>query len=234
MEIKRIIETLGEISKVEKLQTLNNNILENTLVLEEIEPFPGYHGANLPSGYNPVAVYLVSRKKNPTVRIMRMTQEIRKFFKHDFDASPAEICINNDVFNCIRLRNLEGYEIIPELQKCYMDEGLKFMKKKKISGDGIIELKKHFELEMLEEGIYKDLDDPLMYYFRVPRHMNWHLFLEITTSIRHNIDNLNFDAAVGAIYLKEIIEVVRIFARDMGLKDLKIIRQKYHEELRKY
>ena len=63
MATTRIIETMGSISKVEKLETLDNNILENTLVLEEIEPFPAYHGANLPSGYNPTAVYLVIKKK---------------------------------------------------------------------------------------------------------------------------------------------------------------------------
>jgi len=234
MATTRIIETMGSISKVEKLETLDNNILENTLVLEEIEPFPGYHGANLPTGYNPCAVYLVNKKKHPTVKIQRMTQEIRKYFKHDFDATAAEICINNVVFNCIRLRNLPNYSIIPELQKNYMHEGLKFRKNKKISGEAVVEIKKHFELEKLDEGIYKDLVDPLMYYIGIPRHLNWHLFLEITTAIRHNIDNLNFDAAIGAIYLKDIIEVIRIFAKDMSREDLKVIQEKYLAEIRKY
>lgn len=232
--MNKIIETIGSISKVEKLETLNNNILENTLVLEEIEPFPGYHGANLPTGYNPTAVYLVLSKKVSTVRIMRITQNIRKYLKPGFDSTVARICINNDVFNCIRLRNLDSYAIIPELQKNYLHEGLKFLKKREIHGDGIIEVKKHFELEKLEDGIYKDLEDPLMYYLQIPDHLNWSVFLEITTSIRHNLDDLSFDAALGAIYMKEITEVVRIFARDMGVPDLQKIRQRYIEELSKY
>ena len=234
MTTTRIIETMGTISKVEKLKTLDTNILENTLVLEEIEPFPGYHGANLPTGYNPRAVYLVNKKKFSTVKIHRMTQEIRKTVKFDLDGTAAEICINNNVFNCIRLRNLPSYSVIPELQKNYMHEGMKFRKKNNISGEAIIELKKHFELERMDDGIYKDLLDPFMFYLEVPRHLNWHLFLEITTSIKHNIDNLNFDAAVGAIYLKDIIEVIRIFAKDMSLEDLRIIRKKYVDEIRKY
>ena len=78
--MQRIIETMGSIAKVEKLETLSVNILENTLVLKEIEPFPGYHGANLPSGYNPTAVYLVLKKKVSSVRIKRITQGIHKFF----------------------------------------------------------------------------------------------------------------------------------------------------------
>ncbi len=230
----RIIETMGSIAKVEKLETLNNNILENTLVLEEIEPFHGYHGANLPSGYNPTAVYLILRKKTSTVRIMRITQNIHKYFKPGFDGTTAQLSINNDVLHCIRLRNFESSAIIPELQKNYMHEGLKFMKKRKINGDGVIEVKKNFELEKMEDGIYKDLEDPLMYYLQIPAHLNWSVFLEITTSIKHNLDDLSFDGALGAIYMKEIIDVVRIFARDMGMSDLQKIRQRYLEELRKY
>ncbi|MFC2080620.1 hypothetical protein ACFLR8_00235 [Bacteroidota bacterium] len=232
--MNRIVETMGSIAKVEKLETLNSNILENTLVLEEIEPFPGYHGANLPTGYNPTAVYLVLKKKVSTVKIMRITQNIHKYFKPGFDATAAQVCINNDVFNCIRLRNLESHAIIPELQKNFMHEGLKFMKKKKISGEGVIEVKKHFELEKIDEGIYKDLEDPLMYYLQIPNHLNWSVFLEITTSIRQNLDNLSFDGALGAIYMQEITEVVRIFVKDVEVSDLQQIRQRYLEELRKY
>jgi hypothetical protein len=232
--MNRIIETMGTIAKVEKLETLDNTILENTLVLEEIEPFPGYHGANLPSGYNPTAIYFVLKKKTSTIRIMRITQQIHKYFKPGFDGTAAEICINNDVLQCIRIRNLDSYSIIPELQKHYMHEGLKFMKNRNIQGDGVIEIKKHFELEKLEEGVYKDLEDPLMYYLEIPTHLNWSLFLEITTSIKHNLDDLSFDGALGAIYMKKITEVVRIFARDVGMEDLQKIRQRYIEELRKY
>lgn len=232
--MNRIIETMGTIAKVEKLETLNNNILENTLVLEEIEPFPGYHGANLPSGYNPRAVYLVLRKKISTVRIMRLTQQIHKYFKTSFDGTAAQISIHNDVLHCIRIRNLDNYSIIPDIQTCYMHEGLRFMKKRKIHGDGVIDIKKHFELEKLGEGIFKDLEDPFMYYLQIPTYLNWSAFLEVTTAIRHNLDNLSFDAALGAIYLKEIAEVVRIFARDMELEDLQKIRERYIGELRKY
>ncbi|KPL17551.1 MAG: hypothetical protein AMS23_05460 [Bacteroides sp. SM1_62] len=225
---------MGSIAKVEKLETLDSNILENTLVLEEVEPFPGYHGANLPSGYNPTAVYPIIKKKYSSIKIIRITQEIRKYFKHGFDGTAASICINNDVYNAIRLRNFGDLKILPELQRSYMYEGIKFLNKKSVKGDGVIELKKHFELEALGEGIYKDLEDPLMYYLRIPRHLSWQVFFEITTSIRHNLDNLNFDAALGSIYLKDIIDVVRIFAKDMELGDLSKIRQQYLDELRKY
>ena len=225
---------MGSITKVEKLQTLNSNILENTLVLDEIEPFPGYHGSNLPTGYNTATVYMVTKEKLSAVRVLRMTQNIKKYIKKEFDGSFATVSINNNVFNCIRIRHIDGYGIIPAIQKDYMHEGVTFMKKKNITGEGIIEVNKHFELEVCGDGVYKDLEDPLMHYIRIPMHLNWNMFLEITTSIKRNIDDLSFDGALGAIYLKEIIDVVRIFTKEMTIDDLKKIRNLYLEELKKY
>ena len=49
MAENKIIETFGSITKVEQLHTIDSNILDNTFVLETFEPFPGYHGENLPS-----------------------------------------------------------------------------------------------------------------------------------------------------------------------------------------
>ncbi len=234
MRVIRIIETMGSITKVEKLETFESSILENTLVLEEVEPYPGYHGANLPTGYNPTAVYLIISEKLPSINIIRTTQKIKKYFKPDFDGTSARIHINNNELNAIRIRNLEDINLLPELQKTFLYEGINFTRKKSIRGDGLIELTKQFELEALGEDIYKDLVDDLMYYFKIPGQLNWQWFVEITTSIRHNLDNLNFDAALGTLYLKEIIDVVRIFAKDMGIADLSEIRRHYLEELRKY
>lgn len=234
MAENRSIETMGSITKEEKLQTLNSNVLENTLVLDEIEPFPGYHGANLPTGYNTATVYMVMKKKMSAVSILRMTQNIKKYIKEDFDGTSASVWINNNVFNCIRIRHINGFGIIPDLQKAYMHEGVKFMKKKNISGEGIIEIYKHFELEDCGDGIYKDLEDPLMHYVRIPTNLNWQMFFKMTTSIKRNIDNLSFDGALGAIYLREIIDVIRIFTKVMTIEELKQIRNLYLEELKKF
>ena len=225
---------MGSIIKVEELKTLDSNILENTLVLEEIEPFPGYHGANLPTGYNPSTVYIALKKKLSTIKILRLTQQIKKYFRHEFNGTPANICINNETFNCIRIRNIENYHIIPDLQKSYLYEGVKFLKKKNVSGEAIIEITKHFDLQEMGEGIYKDLEDPLMYYIKIPVHFHWQMFYEMTLSIRRNLDDLRFDAALGVLHLKEITDVVRLFSRDMSIDDLRKIRSMYTEELKKY
>jgi hypothetical protein len=65
------METLGLLAKEESLTTVKHNIVPNTLVLESLKPFPGYHGENTPSNTNPEAVYLVTSKKFSTELVYR-------------------------------------------------------------------------------------------------------------------------------------------------------------------
>lgn len=227
------IDTFGHITKVEKLHTLTSSILENTFVLESFEPFPGYHGENLPSGFDPHHIFLVTRDELNYEAVSRLSMRIRKNCEISFGARPAELFIFNKNYYAIRIKDLGSYDKIQELQKWYLDEGVFFMKKKKFNNSGTIKVMKHFNLEQIEEGLYKDLDNPLMFYLGVPAHLAWNHFEKITYSIKNNLDNSNFDAAQGVIYLKDVYDVVRIYEKDMNIDFLKILRKAYHEEIRK-
>jgi len=225
---------MGLISKTENLTTVKHNVFPNTFVLENMEPFPGYHGENLPTDSIPMSVFLITKLKYPAEKILRISQNIKKYFKHEFDATYGELFIYNDCFSCIRIKGLKSYDFISELQCCYLDEGIKFMKKKNISASGIIQVYKHFVLEQIDEGLYKDCEDPLMNYFQIPVQLKWELFEKITYSIKNNIENSNFDAALGFIYFREIIDVVRIYAKEMNPEKLKILRDSYINGIRKF
>ncbi len=227
------IETIGSIAKLETLISVDNNVMPNTLVLESMEPFPGYHGNNLPTGSIPYSIFMITAKKNTFERIQRITHNIKRFLKFSFDASWGKICIHNDNYYCIRLRGLESYEVIPEIQSNYVDEGIKMMKKKKVSSQAIIQLKKSFYLREAEEGIYFDLEEPLMYYLKIPIQLKWNAFKSITGKVKQNIDYSGFDAAPGAIYLRDLIDVVRIYARDWEIDQLRNVREKYLSEIKK-
>jgi hypothetical protein len=122
------IETLGLITKEEVLTTVKHNIVPNTFVLESIQPFPGYHGENLPADVKPEAIYLITSKRLPTELVYRTAGKIQKFINFPFNAIPGDISIYNSKYNCIRIRNLEKYEIIQDLQRWFIDEGISFMK----------------------------------------------------------------------------------------------------------
>lgn len=236
MENKTIIQTIGGIAKEETLFNLTSHIMENTFVLENDVPYPGYHGNNLPTEPVPISVFLMTKKKHSTEHILRLNQNIRKYFDHPFDAVPGIICIYNDTFPCIRLRGLDNYELIGDLQKCFFSEGVKFMKTKKIKAQGVIQLKKLFNIESYETDIYKDLDDHNTFYLDIKRQVSWEKFARLTRNVRNNIDKdkANFDAALGAIYTSpSILDVVRIYGREMDIHKLRLIQHTYQRELEK-
>ncbi len=228
------IETLGLLTKEETLSTVKDNIVPNTFVLESLKPFPGYHGENLPADIKPEAVYLITSKRLPTEMVYRTSIKIQKFMSFPFNAIPGDITIYNDKYNCIRIRNLESYEIIQDLQRWFIDEGISFMKMKNINAPCLINLKKLFTLELITGDIYKDLEDEHMYYLAIPREISWSLFKKITSSVVNNIDNSNFDAARAYIYFEGITDFVRIYTMNPTIKRLEDIRDKYITEIKKY
>lgn len=233
MNGSKIIETLGGVAKEESLVTLDNHIMPNSYVLETLEPFPGYHGSNLPTDSKPISVFLITKVKYSTEKILRITHNIKKYFGHNFDAVPGTICIRNNIIPCIRIRDLDNYEYIGDLQKCFFSEGILFAKKKNMKADALIKLKKHFTIQEIEEGIYKDLDDHSMFYLRINQQLTWQMFLQVTQRIRLNFNLANFDAGLGAIYTKDILDVVRIFSNDISIEKLRLLKEKYNQEIQK-
>ena len=232
MENLKVIETLGGLAKEEGLVTVTDNIMPNSFVLESEEPYPGYHGANLPSfDSKPRSIFLITRKKYSTEKILRIAQNIKKYFAHSFDAVPGSICLEVDTLPCIRIRDLANFQLIEELQKSFFTEGILFAKRKDIKANGIIQLRKHFRIHELDSGIYKDLDEPSTFYLSINHQLKWQLFSRITQNIKNNIDSSNFDAAIGAIYTKDILDVVRIYAINISTEKLKMLREKYLQEI---
>lgn len=235
METKTRIQTIGGVAKEESLFTLTTHVMPNTFVLENDEPYPGYHGKNLPGGTKPISVFLMTRKKYSTEKILRLTQKIRKYFEHPFDAVPGVICINNETIPCIRIRGLDNYDLIEDLQKCFFSEDVKFLKKRNVKAEAVITLKKLFDIEPIDENIFKDNDEPSTFYIRLSRQLSYGQFRQVTFRVKNNIDKdlVNFDAALAAIYTRDVMDVVRIYAKDTDMDKLKIILRTYEEEMEK-
>jgi hypothetical protein len=92
---------------------------------------------------------------------------------------------------------------------------------------------KIFSVEMLDNHIFRDLEDNNTFYLMIPYHFNWKTFKTVTMKIKNNLDNSNFDCASGFIYRKDMLEFVRVYARNPELERLRLIRQKYVEEVAK-
>jgi hypothetical protein len=230
-----IIETLGYILKEENLVSIQNNIIPDTLILEAKNPFPGYHGKYLPEEFKiPEFVYFVTKEKYTSEHVFRVTRNVQKYFDREINVARSELTIHNTVYPSIRIKGCKDFTRVNELISCYKSEGFRFVKSKPIDATGLIKVQKTFSLVEKEKGIYFDKEESKNYYIEVPYYLNFEQFRKITTNIKNNIENSNFDAAQAMIYRKHgVVDLVRIFEINTNLERLKELQYKYENEIHK-
>lgn len=234
MTNKNILETVGTITKKEILSTVEHDT-SKALVLETIKPYPGYHGTTIPDQLNPISLFLVTDKKYTGEAVIRATMSVKREFNTHFDAVPGQITIFNTLTPCIRIKDLPQYEKIFDLITLYRKFGIEFMKDRKVDPfSGLIKIRKYFELEIVEEGLYKDHLIPEMAYFFIPQQLSWNVFESITHNMKVNPEHENFDAALGVFFTPEgVIDSVRIYHKEINMEEIKMLRKKYLQEIRR-
>jgi hypothetical protein len=238
MEEKQVITSLGYILKREKLATLASQKNYGELILEDLDPFPGFYDHYfVPANENekkPRSIFLIVKDldicKEDT--FIRMTMHIKREHSIKFDAAMAIVQLFNKSTPCIRIF-MDDYELLPELISHYRKVGMGFLPKKDIKPfQTLIEVRKYFEVKALSDGIYMDMDQIDTYYLRVPSYLTWDQFESVTIGIRNNMSHKLYDAAQAAIYEKKgIVDLIRIFDRKTDLEKLEVLRQKYISEI---
>jgi len=227
-----MIETVGTIAKEENVKTVEHFILPNSFVLQNIEPFSGYHGSNLPIDDRPDTFFMITTEAHSMEKIVRVADNIMQYTDFKFRASTGSICIGNDSYSFIRIRGLDSYEPIEEVQRYFFDSGIKYQKSKKVDSNALIELKKMFILEQLNENTYKDREDD-MHYLDIGRQLTWGRFKSVTRWVKNNLNDGNFDAAIAVVYANKVLDLVRIYAQNVEVDRLEEIRLKYVEGIQR-
>lgn len=227
-----ILETFGSLIKEEQVKTVEHDIVPNTLVLENLDAFPGYYGAHLPHDKVPDSFFLVMTRKESTEKILRIAQDIRKHSHIEFEGSPASISIFNNTYYSIRLRGLTDFSQLSVIQEYYRDAGISFAKRKSVDDRAVIHIRKVFRLENMTPVIYKG-SEQYMYFLKIDRQLVWSHFKTITKQLRNNIDISAFDAALAVVYTSEVIDLVRIYTRTLTLEEMQRIHEKYIELIAK-
>lgn len=226
--------TIGLITKKETLSSVENPTNSHSLILENLSPFPGYHGLTIPDSLEPDSMFAITKLMHKVEVVIRAIQEVKLKLDFAFDAAPASFSINNEARNSIRFKNLK-YDLIGDVLREFEKKGIFFRKAKKVqSYDAIIKVYKFFILDEISENIFKDIEDKNMYYFSVPALLRWNTFEKITMNCKYNLDDNNFDAALASVFInKGIIDLVRIYDSNSSIEKLNIIRKKYIEALGK-
>ena len=230
---QHIIETIGHIEKKEILKSIGYR----DLVLESEHPFPGYHGTTVPDQDNPRSLFLLSRTKYTDEFIIRSIKAVKQKHSFTFDGTPARVFFKNSMVQSIRIKNLSNYEEVPAILKAFKDEGIAFIPGKNVKPySGLIRVTKYFLMTVINESTLQDNEDASMKYFQVPVKLDWDEFDDMTTHVRNNIDNTNWDAALATIYRKTGIEdYIRIYNdQNSETEVLDKIREKYVQEISKF
>jgi hypothetical protein len=227
-----MIEIIGAVAKEEFLKTVDHYILPNSFVMQNLEPYPGYHGSNLPIDKEPDTFFLITTESHSPEKIFRIAHNIRSFTEISFDACPAKLFVGNDTYHAIRIRDLHSYEPVEEIQRCFLDAKVSFQKKKNIEALTLIELRKIFQLEEVNKNILKDKNGA-MHYLDIHKQLTWRRFKNISKWVKNNLNDSNFDTALAVIYGSQVRDLVRIYLPEPQVDRLEEIRQKFLEGIQR-
>lgn len=231
------LQSIGYLLKKEKLATYDSQVSHPELILESLDPFPGfYEQYYLPTtekDHKPKSLFLVIKDFDVCHEdeFIRICSHIQREHRVDFNAALSSIQLLNQPATSLRV-NMQNYEELESLIQHFKMAGVKFLPAKTVKTyQSLIKIRRFFDLEILEEGILKDTDKPDTYYIKVPDYMPWEKFETTTISIRNNWDYKVYDAAQAAVYDKSgIVELVRIFDLKADIEKLRYLYQKYNKE----
>ena len=230
----RTIQTIGTIIKKEQLASVVHDTRSSALILESLEPFPGYHGTTIPDRLEPDSLFVATKIMYNDERIIRAIQAVKMVYPLRFDAAPGTINFQNNPVNVIRFKFI-SYHAISELIECFRETGIEFMKSKKVAPyTSIIKIRRHFKMNEIQEGIFRDGDNNQTYYIQVPVQLRWATFEKITMQLKYNLENNNFDAAQTSVFTEfGLLDLVRIYDQDASPGKLQFIRNNYLEAISK-
>lgn len=233
IDIKYFI-TRGETIKEEKVKSIVHNILPNTLVLENYEPFPGYYSAHIPVDIKPMSVFVILARKYDNIFLDRILKKIRDEGDHQCDGTTAVIDAGRSRYYAIRIKNLDCFTGLIKIQKKFIENGIELHASRNIDRNVLFSVQKTFLLEKLENSVYKNLREESKYYFPLERYLTWKEFKEITLNVKNNISNNLFDAALCYFYTTEgLTDMVRIFDRKDTHERILEIKEHYAKALKR-
>ncbi len=232
--MKKSHSVIGNVIKEEKISLINHHKLPDTLVINIDHPFPGLHGMDFQVESKPRSVIIATSEIYSFAKILRAASKINKNTNFEINASFAKIKAGREVIYGIRIKGLDSYSQIPELQKKWENHGFKLLKRKKIKTEKPVSIKisKFFHLEEITENIYKDVCIKGMFFIEIPEYLSWEDFKKITMRVKNNISNNNFDVVKGLLYKDDTVkDIIRIFKPNIKSELLQEIKKRYYKEM---
>jgi hypothetical protein len=227
-------EIIGKLTRQENINPIERNKISNTMVIHIPSPLATYY-TRFSQINKPNAVLLITKKPVSFEHILRATSKINKKNALELGGAKCEITIGRKKYSGIRLKGINQFSEIENIQRYFEQEGFEFTKNVKIKKDtdSLIRVNKFFELEKVEDGIYHSPNNKDRYYIEIPKHVHWDEFREVTFDIKNNVSVSGYDVAKGIFYEKDgITEMVRIIKPNITLDMVKELKNKYFDRLK--
>lgn len=214
MDTNSTMEFFGSLTKLEELKPLETNILHGTLVFDSISPFVGYYD-NDPGDLSPIYVYIATDRTYSVFEVLRATQILRDELNGSIDVAKAFICYGDKLINAIRIRHINDYSIVKDIQQSLINSGINLLSASVSTKNVLakITLNKNFSFKMFTEDICIDAEESNHSYFKIPKQLSFEEFTELSKKVRNNWFESKFDAAIGCyITDQSVVDFIRIYS----------------------
>lgn len=227
-------EYFGSLEKIEEFSTLSQNIVPGSLVFESLSPFMGYYN-DLVKDNNPLYVYIIINRTYAVFDVVRALQKVNAELDYKIDAAKAFVKFNDRSYNAIRVRHLQSYENVREIQEAFIRNGISLLltndHQKKVSVH--VSLKKVFCLSNISGNLYLDACEENHAYLEIPKTLSFDEFVTVTQKVKNNWLESKFDAALGYFMRKEeVVEFVRIYSDKLDEDSLLKIQELYLKKIK--
>lgn len=226
------LEYVGKIIKQENIDTVDANKIPKTFVINVPNALGSYY-SRFTDVNKPDSIIFVTKTPNSFEKILRVTAGINKKYGLNLDGAKCEVKIDSRKLNGIRVKGINRFTEIGTIQQYYKDHDYDFAKSEKFTDtDSLIRVNRFFNIEKLDEGVFKSNVEDDVYYVTIPKYMSWNEFRTITFEIKNNISDKSYDIAKGVVYIDGgIKEFLRIVKPKFTLESIKLIRDKYIDKL---
>ncbi len=225
----------GKITLQENIEIIEQNRIPKTFVVHVPNPLKAYY-SRFTEIDKPNSVVFVTKKAISKEKIIRATKAINANQEDKIDSAKARLLIGNKTYHGLRLKGIKRFNHIESIQREFQNQGLEFERGGKYKGevDALIRISRFFDIEKLEDGVFKSKTMDNTYYMTLPKPMNWQQFREITFDIKNNISSPYYDVVKGIFYTNDdVIDFIRVMKPAISDVQLKEIQDRYWKKLEK-
>jgi len=233
------METIDGLACIRRMETVGNYISSSNLKEMVLESNPGlsyYCRVNSPLSSIKHNLYIIVKpfENCNQDKVLHITESIKKCMNVEFAVYPGQLKVFNVMHSCMKVQ-VENKEHIADIIKAFENEGVKFIKSKKIKTyETLISTKECLSMIEVEKQVYRDVANNEVHYLEIPYNLEWEDFKEIEVQIKNTFGYKNFETALVSIFKdNRFREFIRIYVKGgCTCESFLVLRDKFSAKMK--